>query len=111
MTDFKLASKSLSVKIKLDTSFTFEQPDPIANPTSACYNASISLIPSPVTDTFFPNALSPTSNKNLSLAVALARTLRFGKISSSNPYWFERPSPKREIPPTNSLNSSPVIID
>ena len=82
--DFKLASKSLSIKIRLDTSFTFEHPDPIANPTSAYYNASMSLIPSPVTETFFPQALSPTSNKYLSFAVALARTLRFGKICSSN---------------------------
>ena len=79
ITDFKLASKSLSIKIKLDTSFTFDNPDPIANPTSACYNASISLILSLVTETFFPIAFTPTSNKNLSFAVAFERTLRLGK--------------------------------
>jgi hypothetical protein len=65
-------------------SLSLEHPIPIAKPTSANYNASISLIPSPVTDIFFPINLSPTTSKYLSFAVALAKTLRLGAICSSN---------------------------
>lgn len=111
ITDFKLASKSLSIKIKLDTSLTLEHPDPIANPTSANSKASISLIPSPVTETFLPIYLSPTSNVYLSFAVALANTLRFGATFSSNSDQLTRHYSLPEMPPQISLNCSPVIIE
>lgn len=76
MTALKLASKSSPVKTISDTSLAAETPEPIEIPTSALEIASMSLIPSPVAATFLLSCYSPIINVNLSVASALARTLR-----------------------------------
>jgi hypothetical protein len=47
---------------------------PIANPTSAFFNAGASFVPSPVTATTLSNYLRPVTNKNLSSGDDLANT-------------------------------------
>jgi hypothetical protein len=59
-------SKLSFIKIISDASLATLHPEPIAKPTSAAFNASTSLIPSPVTATFFSNSLSPTTKRCLS---------------------------------------------
>jgi len=58
-------SKSLLTRIRSAEALAALQPEPIANPISDAANDSMSLIPSPVVATFFPDLLRPTVNKSL----------------------------------------------
>jgi hypothetical protein len=58
-------SKSLLTRIRSAEALAALQPEPMANPTSAPANDSMSLIPSPVVATFLPDLLSPIVNKSL----------------------------------------------
>lgn len=70
-----VASKSSSVKTRSELWIAALHPDPIARPASEILSESTSLIPSPVTATFFPKHLSPLTKIALSKGVALAKTL------------------------------------
>ena len=76
----KLSSKSMIEAASLATSV----PDiPIANPTSAFFNAGASLVPSPVTATTLPLSIKPVTNAYLSSGRDLAITFRLGIIESN----------------------------
>jgi hypothetical protein len=76
MTALKLASKSSPIKTRSEASLAAATPDPIEIPTSDLAIASRSLIPSPVAATFLLSYWSPTIKRSLSVASALARTLK-----------------------------------
>lgn len=57
---------------------------PIANPTSAFFNAGASLVPSPVTATTLSFSLSPTIKAYLSSGHDLAKTFKFFQILSNS---------------------------
>lgn len=60
---------------------------PIANPTSAFFNAGASFVPSPVTATTFPLSLRPVTKQYLSQGLDLAKTSSLSFIlSNSSPF-------------------------
>jgi len=113
-----LDSKSLSVKIRSLDILAAAQPDPIARPTSAYINASISAMPSPVTATISPLYLSPVTIRSLSVASARAKTFKSvitlaksSKFSRANCVccswpWASRAAGYSTRPPTRSLKAS-----
>ena len=72
--ELKLSSKMIISAASLATSVPVL---PIANPTSALDKAEASFVPSPVTATTLSNSLNPKTKAYLSMALALAITLRF----------------------------------
>ena len=61
MTALTISEKLSSIKIIAAASFaTYVPAIPIANPTSAFFNAGASFVPSPVTATTCPNYFNPT---------------------------------------------------
>lgn len=62
---------------------------PIANPTSAFFNAGASFVPSPVTATTYPLYLSPVTRAYLSYGLDRASTRRVSLIlSNSYAFWI-----------------------
>ena len=57
---------------------------PIANPTSAFFNAGASFVPSPVTATTCPLSINPVTNAYLSSGLLLANTSKCGYILSNS---------------------------
>ena len=51
---------------------------PIANPTSAFFNAGASFVPSPVTATTWPLSIKPVTKAYLSSGLDLDNTSKFG---------------------------------
>lgn len=84
MTDFIIELKLSSNRIISAAYLATSVPAiPIANPTSALFNAGASLVPSPVTATMFPLSLSPVTRAYLSSGRDLARTSSFPTILSN----------------------------
>lgn len=108
--ELKLSSNNIISAASLATS---EPLYPIANPTSALFNAGPSLLPSPVTATTLPKFISPVTNIYLSSGVALANTLNYFttllNISIFPILKLNLSSPTFSVikPPTKSLNLFP----
>ena len=89
---------------------------PIANPTSALFNAGASFVPSPVTATTEPYSFNPVTRRYLSSGEERAKTFNFF-VTSLNALTFYTDSvvvpvtasSRRTTGPTNFLNVFPVI--
>ena len=69
--ELKLSSNNIIAAASLATSVP---AIPIANPTSAFFNAGASLVPSPVTATTWFLSINPVTNAYLSSGLLLAKT-------------------------------------
>jgi hypothetical protein len=78
--DSKLSSRRIIADAYLATSVP---AIPIANPTSAFFNAGASFVPSPVTATTLPLYFNPVTNAYLSYGRERAKTSKLGKILSN----------------------------